>query len=384
MFTKTQNWIALTSIQIGGAICLPILLIGFQLAKSVGLTCALLAIALGNALLFALSLVGASMSTASTRTTTENAEPYLGRHAKGLFAAVMALSMSLWFAIQTAMMAEDLVLGLPYGLNATLISGLIAALIVVCALSGIKSIERLSNMAVPLMVLTMLIAISQGTSTSTVQHEGFALCDISLVLAACIACVFDMPTFFRHAVNKKEALKASIATFLVGIPLVEALGVFLYQATGAGSLMEALYCFDNELWKLWIMLFVLLAGWTTNNANLYSAAMSIKTLLPKLSDKIAILSLGAIALIFSLFDILSHLEVSLNVMGVMVASTGGVVFTGFMLGANSYIPYNILSLALGVCVGLLGAITAVPILDALMVSSLATLLLNYKRSTVCQ
>ena len=390
MNIKNQNWISLTSIQVGGAICLPVLLIGFELARTIGLGAALYAIAIGNAILFAISLIGAQMSAASTLTTAENAEPVLGKKAKSLFAIVMALSMSLWFAIQAQMMAQDLIMGLPFGLNEPLVAGTIAGVIVLCALSGIRGIETLSNLAVPLMIATMALALYQGGGQNTsADSSHFTFSGLSLVLAASIACVVDMPTFFRHATSEREAVKASIATFLVGIPLVEVMGAFLSSTTGAASLIDALYCFDSPLWRVWIMLFILLAGWTTNNANLYSAAMSMKSLMPTLSDKRAIGYLGIVAILFSLCNILGHLALFLDVMGVMVASMGGVIFAGYILQRGTNIARNVVALVMGVSCGLYchimqGALTNVPILDALIISSAMTLVLNSKRTVICQ
>ena len=331
MSIKNQNWIALTSIQIGGAICLPVLLIGFELAKGFGLTSALYAIVIGNALLFSFSLIGAKMSAASEMTTAENAESLLGKRVKAIFAIVLVLSMCLWFAIQAQLMATDLLMWTSFG-SEQVIAFCISLFITACAMRGIKSIEILSNVAVPLMVVTMLIAIATGDAQ--VQTDTLSFSGISLVLAASIAAVVDMPTFFRHAKNEKHAVKASFATFMIGIPVVEALGALLFYKTDAPSLINALYCFDHTLWKGWILAFILLAGWTTNNANLYSASMSIKALFPKLSDKAAIALLGLIASLLAFCNIVGNLDLFLDVMAMIIISMGSVVFSAYLLKRN--------------------------------------------------
>ncbi len=53
----TQSWKTLTSIQIGGALCLPVLAVGQQLAMRVGFASAVVAIMFGNAVLCAMGLL---------------------------------------------------------------------------------------------------------------------------------------------------------------------------------------------------------------------------------------------------------------------------------------------------------------------------------------
>ncbi len=389
---KTQNWISLSAIQVGGAICLPVLLIGFELARQYGLLSALIAILIGNVLLFSLSLVYAKMSTASDKVTAAHAELYFGRRAKAIFACVMALSMCLWFAIQAQLMAQDVIHMLPEsvaksGYGEAVVSFFIAALIVICALSGIRSIEMLSQVAVPLMIITMCIALFRGTKSveyMPVSH----LSGLSLVLAVSIGAVVDMPTFFRHAANSKEAIKACVTTFLIGIPLVEMMGAFLSASTQAGSFMEALYCFDGSVWKGWILAFIMLAGWTTNNTNLYSASMSIQSLLPKLSDKKAILFLGAVAAVLSACNIIGHLSLFLDVMGITISSMGGVILSAFIMQGDKNRKGNMLAFVLGIGGGFYGLacggfLTAIAIVDALIISSIVAVGVNMRKIAVC-
>lgn len=390
---KTQNWMSLTAIQVGGAICLPVLLIGFELSRQYGFYTACLSIACGNAILFALGMVGAKLSARSEKTTVEHAELYLGKQAKKLFALVISVSMCIWFAIQAQMMAQDIIHMLPkavISLEAPL-ACLIGAGIVWSALSGISKIESFANIAVPFMIATMLAAVYQGLhleTASPILPPAFKSSAISLVLATSIAAVVDMPTFFRHAINEREAHKATLATFLIGIPIVEVLGAALSQATGANSLVDALYCFDGTLWRLWILLFILLAGWTTNNANLYSAAMSAKTLFCGMSDRKAIGYIGSIAALFSMCNIIGRLELILDGMGILISSMGGVILAGSLMNAIQKTGFAITALVLGIAAGCFclakgSFITNVPIIDALLIASAFLFLTCYKKRVIC-
>src|SRR5262245_51082545 len=108
MRSTKQGWMELSSIQLGGAICLPVILIGHELARQAGLYGAILAILLGNALLFGLSLLSSWMSSDCNKTTAEHAEYYFGTVGKYFFGLVIMASMAAWFAIQTQVVSCDL------------------------------------------------------------------------------------------------------------------------------------------------------------------------------------------------------------------------------------------------------------------------------------
>ena len=391
---KNQNWIALTAVQVGGAICLPVLLIGFEISRQFGLRAAIISILIGNALLFALAMIGAKMSADSDRTTVEHAGMHLGQTAKKLFAVIITLSMCVWFAIQAQMMAQDVLHMLPVlpFVTESTVAFMITAIIIYCAMSGIKSIEKLATIAVPLLVATMIAAVYQGAGNVPAQVDTPSLLTsggLSLVLATSIAAVIDLPTFFRHALNKKESYKAAAATFLIGIPLVEFMGALLSHTTQASSLIDALYCFEGSIWKIWILLFILLAGWTTNNANAYSASMSIKALFSRLSDRTAIGCIGIIAAVLSFCNIIGRLELFLASMGILIASMGGVMIVRSLIHIPTKKIYNQIAFVCGIVVGfscllLKGCITDIPIIDAFTVSAIGACAASFTQRISCK
>src|ERR1700722_3806733 len=105
---EKQNWRQLASVQVGGAICLPLLLVGYELAKQGHPLNMLFSILWGNLLLFALALIAGCMSTKRNLTTVEHASFYFGPKGITFFALTLASSMLGWFAIQTQCMGGDL------------------------------------------------------------------------------------------------------------------------------------------------------------------------------------------------------------------------------------------------------------------------------------
>lgn len=365
MSLAKQTWMELSSIQLGGVICLPVILIGHELAAKTSLGAALTAIVLGNALLFLLALISSHMAYESKKTTAENTGYYFGSMGKSFFALLIALTLAAWFAIQTAVMGRDLAhllsdvfsIALPE-ISLNIISGF---LMVACALFGIRGMTFLANSALPLMVATLAVALYSAGSTSheTLTNErlyGYAPEGLSLAIGAAISAVIDLPTFFRHAISKKDAMIASAATFLIGLPLIECVGVLLGFWTHSSSITEALLCSKHPLFKTWVALFILLAGWTTNNTNLYSASMSLQSAFRAFSERTCTCLIGGCALLLTSLPMLEHLSLVLDIAGIFIASMGSTVLTAYSLGrffkgGGSSLFANKMSFIIGVLCG---------------------------------
>ena len=400
MKIETQNWMELSSIQMGGAICLPVLLIGYEIAKTSSLASGLLAIFLGNALLFLLALVSGYMAIENKKTTGENAEIYLGKRGSVFFALIVSLSMIIWFAIQTQVMAEDLTrvckcyIGIHISKNE--MAFFLASCMVFVSFFGLRLVTLFAHTTLPLMVVTLLLAGAKcaffGNATRvemTSTNDGMFFPHFSLVLASSILCVVDLPTFFRHAKTKKDASFAACAIFLVGIPLVECVGVFLGTYSNASSLVEAFVAIDHPLFHMWVMVFVLLAGWTTNNTNLFSAYSNVQTVF-KLSQTKAHRIVGLLAVGAVFVPIVDNLGFVLDAMGILIACLGGCVMMHFFLNrvvckkeiSERRSQVSILTGALiGFYTLLTGGIfTQIAIVDALFASALCTLIVRVKNN----
>ena len=392
MSMSKQSWKELSSIQLGGAICLPTILIGFELART-GFSSAITSVVIGSCALFCLALVATRMSVGSDKTTAEHAYAYFGAMGMRFFAASITFSMSMWFAIQTQIMGHDIVpiveaitaLKIPL----VVINVVASTLMVACALFGIRAIAVCATLMLPLMIATMGSSVAMAWKNCSNPLPDMNLhvspSGISLVMAAAISAVVDLPTFFRHARTERDGMIATILTFLVGIPLIEGVGVLLGAWSSASTLNGALAIVDHPLWKAWIVFFIIIAGWTTNNTNLYSAAMSFRTILP-LSEKKSTLVIGITCVVLSCCPLLENLHRILDLMGVCIVSMGGVILTAFFLKKRYHArvlhtPSQIISCIAGMSVGFInifqgGFFTHIPILDALAVSALTLIVLR--------
>jgi cytosine permease len=365
-----QCWLKLTAVQTGGAICLPIFIIGHALAQNYGLASAILAIICGNLLLMCMGLVLAWTSAHHRKSTAECAVEVFGKSGKSFFPAAMVISMIGWFAIQLNIMTISLSGFIPVESSVLCNLGL-GIIITLFGLRGMNGLETLSRISMPVLILTIGYAVFKAGNKEPLGLENnvLTISGISLVTAAAIAAVVDVPTFFRHAKSQKDAFVAIIALFGFVLPAIEGVGVYLSIHSFGNDIVKVLMSAEPSIvWTLWIAAFLILAGWTTNNANLYSAAVSMKTIFPRLKQSTGILILGAAGTVLSCFNFLDNLEQFLDLVGIVLGAMGAVMIMHYFFRCDSKRNYSLISWMIGMAAGM-GAkagfsITVIPVLDA--------------------
>lgn len=385
-----QNWWQISTIQIGGVICLPVIIVGQTLGQSYGLMSAIVSILIGNAVLLFLGLITVKMSHRNRKTTMQNAEEYFGTKGGSFFALTMIISLVSWFGIQLNMMSygvldlfsiterrESWLLVLNVGLG---------ALITYVALHGIRAVTILANLSLPFLLLTLAYAAftvdpQQGTETALPFSWG----GTSLVIALAIALVTDLPTYYRHARTAKDGYISIILIFACVLPILEVVGVYLAMGNSAGNILEVLKRDNEWLWNSWVAVFLILAGWTTNNINLYSSAISLQSIFKTVSEEKATLYTGMAGIFLSCFNLLDHFALVLDLIGIFIASMGAVVLTrylgieyfGLKISSRDY-PRSLMAWCVGVAVGLISiqgySLTSIALLDAVLGAFIGTMI----------
>lgn len=395
---KKQAWWQLFSIQAGGVICLPVIMVGQIICQKFGWLAALIGVCLGNVFLLSIAYILASLSTYRPQSTVQHAINYFGNQGRLLFAFLMMFSMLGWFGIQLNMMSlsgGQLLNKLGVTIPSIYINIGIGVILGCVMCFGMKAIKRLSYFVTPLLGLTLFYALfsTQGSLSFATPLKNSWLGGLSLVIGANIAAVIDLPTFFRHAQSAKDARICILLLYGLLVPFVEITGIYLSAMTGGNSILEILQVGHGTLWIMWISCFVLLSGWATNNANLYSAITSSYSLTERLTPTMRTLILGAIGIAIACLNPLGNIENVLNVFSVTIGGMGAVVIASYLLEKNSIKYINswisVLSWLIGVFIGIFSSffqllITDVPAFDAFIVSLLTQLILNivYQRKGI--
>jgi purine-cytosine permease-like protein len=377
--TSLQNWRTLTVLYVGSSICLPVIIIGQELCRIYGFYSALAAIVIGNALLFLLGMVATSIGTKGRRSTAEQALLIFGPVGGKLFATVMAITMMVWFAIQLQLMVESVKELIP--LPTTLTIMLVGGLVTYCAKNGLAALGRMANLCAPLLALTLIWSVSQAPTPQLPAIGAWPnLRGISLVMATAIAMVIDIPTFFRYARSAYDSQVTNAVLFLCTLPVIEGLGVYLASAVPGHSILETLQGTGGTVWHIWIALFLLIAGWAANNANLFSAAVCAEAIAPTASEKSRIFLLGGMATLLACWGLMDNIETVLNGLGVAISAMGAVMFTTHLLrvlpGRRALTAWGVATAAGVTALADLVTMTTIPLMDAFITGVIATCLLT--------
>lgn len=391
-----QNWWQLASIQIGGVICLPLLFIGYELAKFCHPMTAFFSILWANLLLFALSLISGLLSVRKRNVTAQNAFAYFGNYGGIFFATIMTLCLLGWFALQAQSAGGNLSSLIADFQDTQLkdrdnwqevFSCVIAAAVIAGAVFGVKMLTRIAICCLPILVIAIGYFIVQASTFSSENIPLFSFWSgqaVSLVLAANIAGTIDLPTFYRHARNFKDTLVSSFLVYIITIPVIEYLGACLFYSSSASTIHEALANISSSTWGIWAILFVPLTGWTTNNLNLYSASNSLKVLYKKFTFPQAVGIAGLMGLLLITIPMIERFSILLSVMGIFVVSMGTIILTAFMFeiyGVQPNIKLSWIAWFCGVIVGLIELLygevgTGAIVLDAGIIASLIVIIAN--------
>lgn len=392
-----QNWWQLSTIQIGGVICLPVIIVGQTLSQNYGFMSAIVSIIIGNAILLLLGLVTVKMSHGNRKTTMENAKEYFGSRGSSFFALAMVVSLVGWFGIQLNMISLgvlDLLSVIESKETSLFMLNIgLGLLITYVALQGIRSVSFLANLSLPFLMLTLGYALFT-VEPKAVSHAplSFSLGSASLVIALAIAMVTDLPTYYRHAKTSRDGLISISLIFVFVLPILEIIGAYLAQGNSSGSILDVLRRDGGYLWNSWVAIFLILAGWTTNNINLYSGAICLQSIFKSMSEKKATFFVGVVGTFLSCFNLLEHLEFALDVMGIFIASMGAVVLTrylileyaGLQLSARDH-SLCLIGWGVGMAIGVVSiqgySLTSIALLDAVLGGSIGTILILSKKGS---
>ena len=389
-----QNWWQLSSVVIGGLLCLPVIMIGQTLSQIYGFSTAIISILAGNAILLLLGIFTAKMSCERRKTTMENAIVYFGQTGVVFFSLSMIFVCLGWFAIQLNVMSIAVVdlLSIQSSKPAwTRVFDVgLGLAIIMTAVRGIKALNLLANLSLPLLVGTLgygLFSVERSTIVSVEPSLSWG--GVSVIIAMAITMIIDLPTYFRHAVSQRDGLISIVLIFAVALPIMEIAGVYLASGVSEGTILDVLKMNHGYIWNIWIAVFLVLAGWTTNNLNLYSASVSLGVVAKSSSMEARTWMIGCFGTLLACFDVLSHLVSVLNTIGVLISSMGAVIITRYILEQLSGIPVtardqskHLIAWAMGLLFGFCGmnglSLTNISGLDAMIGAALGTLSTLYK------
>ena len=312
-----KGWIFLAFVQMGMIICVPSLLLGCLLSLGMPLW---KAIASGTAgylltvlLSFPLGMQGADLGIPSVRIA---ASTFGRKGARFLIGTVMLVSMVGWFGINCNVCGESFVnlINHAFGVQipvpaASIFWGIV---MLVSAVFGMNALRRLDACSLPLLAAIMIggtvmafarygtggLYASSEDTMAFVQGVGLSF---SFTAAAAVTCA-DITRFQK---NRKETVKSVFWGVMPAGIFTLCLGVLV----------------------------LILASWTTNSLNAYSAGLDAVMVFaaPDRKRKLVTVLVGAAGILLAVAGILEHIQMFLSLLSYVLSAVGGIMTADYWI-----------------------------------------------------
>ena len=339
---ERKSWVSVAAIEAGVLICVPSLMLGGMLAGSMPMDQALLAGTVGYIIAVLLTaVIGMEGYDLGIPLCVLSLSSFGKKGGKYVATTLMVLSLMGWFAVQayvcgsafSNMLSGFFHVEIPVGVS-VLVWGIIMLL---TAVYGIDALKWLTYAAVPALVLvTMLgcfLAVQKfglnGLDVPVTQTMTF-LGGVGLTFSFNATGMVIAPDYTRYNKSRKDAAKSMILGILPAGLLMFYMGAVMSKLTG-------LYDISLIMGEVGIpilgIIVLILATWTSNTTNAYSAGISMVMLFNLKDDKRAVTTLvaGVVGTVLALLGLSSYFEEVLNVLGYAFAPMAGVLIADYWI-----------------------------------------------------
>jgi cytosine permease len=248
-----------------------------------------------------------------------------------------------WFAVQTGFFGQNAQIAFAQFTGADvpvqIFNAVGGVLMAVTAFWGYRSISRLSSLAVPLLLLLLVAGVvvafvTRGTGglaaevPATFTFGGA----VSLVMGIFILGVVLSPDMARWAKTPRQAMAAGFVGFFFGNSIILVVAILLARVLGQTELMTMYFTLGLGVVAVIVLI---LAQWTTNTTNLYSAGLAFASMSPKLNRRTVTVVLGVIGIVVGVIGAADVFVSFILVIGTLIAPYGGVYLASFFSGRRT-------------------------------------------------
>ncbi|PKI91178.1 cytosine permease [Actinomycetales bacterium SN12] len=342
-FDQCKSWLSIAAVWIAIGIDLSGAFLGVALASGMAFWPAIGATMLGSLLLGLLAMACAYVGASTGLSTAMISRAVFGRIGGAVLALAISISLVGWFAVQAgffggnAQIAFSEFTGLDVPVQ--LFTGIGGVLMALTAFWGYRSINRLSSLAVPLLLLLLVVGvvvafITHGTSGLDAAVEATFTFGgaVSLVMGIFILGVVLAPDMARWAKTPKQAMAAGFVGFFFGNSIILVVTILLARIMNQSELMSIYFALS--LGGVAVVVLIL-AQWTTNTTNLYSAGLAFSSIHPRLTRRMVTLVLGVVGIAVGVVGAADYFVQFILVIGTIIAPYGGVYLAAFFTGGRT-------------------------------------------------
>lgn len=334
--SERRGWLSLSFVTAGLAIAMSTLYTGATLASMLSVQEAIIAILGGCVFLLVMAGLMGAIGANTGVTFSVLSRHAFGRDGSKLVGLVWAISLTGWYAYQCGFFGQTINIIFPESAltqvtTATVWGGL---LMMTTAIIGFKALAVLSTIASPVIVLMCLwgtvLAFGQvgwsGLVAAAPANPQTLGVGITVVIGGWIVGAIMQPDVARYVVDGRQNWRAC-ALAMVAFALATFAGMVMTKAAGTETIMQAMVGLGMGVASLFM---VILAQWTSNDNNLYSASLGVANVGAVPKWRIAVV-LGLVATAIAFFGVTDFFVPFLVFLGTFIPPIGGVVAVDYYL-----------------------------------------------------
>ncbi|MEM9001774.1 MAG: cytosine permease [Bacteroidota bacterium] len=344
---QETKWFSLAGIWFGGIVSVPALLIGSSLISGLSFNSSVWAGLIGFSFVVLFMSLLSMAAVERRKATVALASSSFGENgAKVIVALVIGLSTLGWFGIQSNIAGASfskilITMGGP-DIPIWATSVFWGIVMVLTAVFGFKYLKWLNYIAVPAIILLLVyglvitfkshsfqevLAFKPKNNMPFLQAVGLAIGFIS------VGGVIS-PDYNRFAASKRDAVLGSIFGIVPSALCLLAIGAILAITQGTYDIVEI---FSSLGFPFFAMSILILATWTSNVMNSYSAGLAFNDLfkLEEASRSKTTLIVGIVGILLAALGILSHFMSFITLLTITITPIAGVMISDYYI-AKSY------------------------------------------------
>ena len=335
----TSGWM-IALVLAGMGFSLPIMYLGSEIALSIGLKDALIAYGISTMVLTVLCIATTIVGNRSRLSTYMILRFPFGEQGAKIINFIIGLILLGWFSVALELLAQAIqeTGGLVFDITFPLWSIVVftSIFITVTTIYGIRSLERLANIAVPLLTVFLFYAtykaLEQNSAVTNLweylpsQNEEMSLFDAtSILIGSSILVPILMADFSRFIYNDKQSLIAVLG-IIIGTPLVLIISAITAIKTGEVDIIKIMYSLGLIL-PAFVLLFV--STWVTNASNLYSTVLTFSTVETTWKFRTMCIVTSVFGTLLALLQFSDYLFDFLDILGVFTPSISAIYLLDF-------------------------------------------------------
>lgn len=336
--SERKTWLTIAAVWIAIGIDLSGAFLGIALANGMEFWSAILATMVGSLVLGFLAMACAYVGAATGLSTAMISRVVFGKVGGAILALAITISLVGWFAVQAGFLGSNAQIALVelagVDVPAPILTGVGAVLMALTAFWGYRSISKLSVLAVPALLLLLTVGVvaavvARGTGTLDAPIEAAFTFGgaVSLVIGIFVLGAVLAPDMARWAKSPKQAMAAGFVGFFFGNSIILIVSIVLAKIMNETEIVTIFFALGLGFVAIIVLV---LAQWTTNTTNLYSAGLGLSSVNPRIDRRKATIVLGIVGIVVAVLGAADFFIQFILITGVVIAPFGGVYLAAFV------------------------------------------------------